>query len=382
MESRDISCEHSPYVQKRVSILGSRGIPARHGGFETFAEQISLYLVKNGWTVTVYCQNNSGKELFEEMWNGVRLIHIPVGCSDTVGSIIFDLKSTFHVMREKSLVFTLGYNTAIFSFCYRIFGITNLINMDGFEWRRKKWSLLQKCWLYLNERIACKVANHLIADHPEIKKHLQTRVKASKISMIPYGVDVIENCDVSVLRKFGLQQNCFALVVARPEPENSVLEIIQAYSSKKRGYNLVIVGSHDPRNYPYHAKLSLSAGDEVIFLGTVYDKNILNSLRRFCRLYIHGHQVGGTNPSLLEAMSAGNAILAHDNPFNRWVAGDSAVYFKDQSECSTALDSLIDNSEKLQKLGSNALKICKEKFVSEKVMSAYNDLLCAWLAKK
>ena len=369
------------YEKPKLAILGTRGIPACHGGFETFAEQLSLYLVSKGWAVTVYCQINGGDVFSEEVWNGVRLIHIPVQGSDTIGSIFFDWKSTLHALRERPLILTLGYNTALFSLMYRLAGVTNLINMDGFEWRRKKWSYLQRTWLYLNERFACLVANHLIADHPVINAHLCTRAKPSKITMIPYGADIVSKVDVNLLKPFGFEPGGYVLIIARTEPENTILEVVEAFSSRRRDCKLVLVGGFIPKINPYHAKIAAAAGDETIFLGPLYEKDVVMTLRTFCRLYIHGHQVGGTNPSLLEAMAAGSPVLAHDNQFNRWVSGGTAHYFKDSNACSLELDTLLDNSELLASLGRAARERCKMEFSNEIVLSKYQNLLDKWWRK-
>lgn len=361
-----------------LAILGTRGIPARHGGFETFAEQLALYLASKGWNVTVYCQNNGVGQCYEETWNGVSLIHIPVRGSDTPGSIVFDWKSTLHVLRERSLVLTLGYNTALFSIMYRLAGVTNLINMDGFEWKRKKWSLPQRAWLYLNERLACLLGNHLIADHPEVQTHLNTRVDRSKITMIPYGADIVHDADASLLQPFGLEPASYALMIARPEPENSILEVVTAFSAHPRGYRLVLVGAFDPERHSYHARVKAAAGSEVSFLDAIYDKEKVAALRYHCRLYIHGHQVGGTNPSLLESMAAGAPVLAHDNQFNRWVAGSSAIYFKDIVSCAEALGRLLPDNQLLCDLGHAGQGRCGQEFSSERMLADYEKLLHGW----
>ena len=377
---RELGCRRQQ--TRSVSILGTRGIPARHGGFETFAEQLALYLAARGWNVTVYCQNNGADKRYEEIWNGIRLIHIPVRGSDTIGSIYFDWKSILHVLREKSLVLTLGYNTAIFSVVHRLAGVTNLINMDGFEWRRQKWSLPQRAWLYLNERLACLLGNHLIADHPLVQAHLETRVAAGKITMIPYPAEIVDHADASLLEPFGLEPGSYVLVVARPEPENSILEIVTAFSSRPRGYRLVLVGAFDVRHFPYHARVQEAAGGEVSFLGAIYHKETVAALRYFCRMYIHGHQVGGTNPSLLESMAAGAPVLAHDNQFNHWVAGSSAHYFRDVETCAGQLDRLLPDTDLLRQLGSAGRARCEQVFAPQRVLSEYEELLQAWWARE
>jgi len=184
---------------KKLSILGCRGIPGSHGGFETFAERLSLYLVGQGWEVSVYCEDYEGKKISEAYWQGIRLIQVPVLKPSAAATILFDWKSTLHAAKEGNLMLTLGYNTALFCAWYRLKGLTNIINMDGLEWRRQKWNAPQRAWLYLNERLGCWLGNHLIADHPEIENHLATRVSRHKITMIPYGAQRISSADVSLL---------------------------------------------------------------------------------------------------------------------------------------------------------------------------------------
>ncbi len=155
-----------------LHILGTRGLPAAHGGFETFAEQLALHMVGTGWRVTVYCQVGGTGQVFEDEWKGVRRVRIPVATPGAPGTIVFDWKSTLRAMRNKDLVLTLGYNTAIFCALFRMKGIRNIINMDGIEWRRQKWGCVAKAWFWLNYWAGCWLGDHLVADHPEIKKHL------------------------------------------------------------------------------------------------------------------------------------------------------------------------------------------------------------------
>ena len=182
--------------------------------------------------------------------------------------------------------------------------------------------------------------NHLVADHPRIADHLATRVRRDKITMIPYGGLEVSVADEAILDEFGLLKNDYAIVIARPEPENSILEIVSGFSKKRRGNKLVVLGNYDNDN-AYHRAVLSSASDEVEFLGAIYDVEKVSALRFFCRAYVHGHQVGGTNPSLVESIGAGNAIIAHDNPFNRWVAGDGAVYFSGESQSSDVFDKIF-----------------------------------------
>lgn len=359
---------------RAVYILGIRGIPASHGGFETFAERLALYLVSQGWEVAVYCQASTGTEIWEDTWKGVRLIHIPIERDDAVGTVIFDWKSAVHASRQKGILLTLGYNTAIFCGLYPLKGQTNIINMDGLEWKRQKWNNVQRTWLFCNELMGCWFGTHLIADHPEIKNHLATRVPAEKITVIPYGADEVVNPDASLLEPYNLVPYQYAIIIARAEPENSILEIVKAFSRKKRGYKLFILGKYYP-DFPYHQEVQQAASEEVIFPGAIYEKAVVNALRYYARLYIHGHTVGGTNPSLVEALSASSAVLAHDNKFNRWVAGTDAHFFNDEEDCAIQLDQLLDNEEELKKMREFSYKRYHEQFSQDSDVKAYEALL-------
>ncbi|WP_456445942.1 DUF1972 domain-containing protein [Thiolapillus sp.] len=360
---------------KELAILGIRGVPAAHGGFETFAEKLSLYLVEKGWAVTVYCQIDGEGEVSADTWRGVQRINIPVARPGAAGTVIFDWKATRHAARHHKLTLTLGYNTALFCTWLRIRGVRNLINMDGIEWRRDKWSAAERAWLYLNERAGCLLGNHLIADHPQIEKHLQTRVSGRKISMIPYGADEITSADASLLAPLGVSPDGFALVIARPEPENSILEIVRAFSGKARGRQLVVLGNFDTENNPYHAQVQQVASEEVVFPGAIYEKPVLAALRYYTRLYIHGHTVGGTNPSLVEALGAGSPVLAHDNPYNRWVAGEGAAFFGDEDECAAALDALMGGTDDLGGMRQASRNRFDRAFRWQDILQAYENCI-------
>jgi hypothetical protein len=169
-----------------LAILGTRGIPARHGGFETFAEKLAIFLVGKGWEVDVYCQTDRQEEPY--FWNGIRLVPMRAPGDSAFSTIVFDLLATLHCLKNDRLPLVLGYNTAWLSIFYRLTGRRSVMNMDGIEWRRDRWPKYVKAWFWLNERLGCYLSNHLIADHPEILRHLATRVRTSKISLIAGGL--------------------------------------------------------------------------------------------------------------------------------------------------------------------------------------------------
>ncbi|MNJ31430.1 hypothetical protein D3C77_260670 [compost metagenome] len=367
---------------RKIFILGTRGVPAQHGGFETFAEKLSLFLISKGWQVTVYCQEDGQGSIWESDWQGVRRVHVPVTRSGALGTIIFDLKATFHALSQDGLFLTLGYNTAVFNVMQRIKGQVNVINMDGIEWRRDKWGLVAKSWFWLNERVGCWIGNHLVADHPNIKKHLESRVRSEKITMIPYGGDEVTSARADFLVPYDIQPGEFSVIIARPEPENSFLEMVAAFSRKTRKHKLVVLGNFSPTTNAYHRQVMDVASAEVIFPGAVYETAVVQALRFFSRFYLHGHRVGGTNPSLVEAMGASCAVIAHDNQFNRWVAGPDAAYFNSESDCSELFDSLLADNNAVTAMKAASRSRFHERFTWGRVLHEYEDLLVHWCPSK
>jgi len=362
-----------------LRILGTRGVPASHGGFETFAEYLALYLVARKWRVVVYCQEDCAGAVVTDSWKGVERVHIPVEIEGPLGTIIFDWKATTHAAQFGDLCLTLGYNTAIFCTMLRIKGVPNLINMDGIEWSRAKWGTVAKTWFWLNDWAGCWLGNHLIADHPDIKAHLLSRVAGNKITMIPYGADAVTRAPVEPLRALGLTPGRFLTVIARAEPENSLLEIVQGFSTRSRGIQLVVLGNYQDSN-AYHCAVKAAASAEVRFVGAIYDKSVVQALRFHCAAYVHGHQVGGTNPSLVEALGAGYAVIAHDNRFNRWVVGDGALYFDGAEGFARCMDIVSTNPTLLVSLREHGHKRFEEAFTWPNVLGQYEALLTRYQA--
>lgn len=360
---------------KTLRILGTRGVPAAHGGFETFAEHLALYLVEHGWRVVVYCQEEGTGPIIEDVWQGVERVRIPITQPGPFGTIVFDWHATRHAARHRDLCLTLGYNTALFCALLRLKGIPNIINMDGIEWSRAKWGAIARAWFWINDWAGCWLGNHLIADHPAIRQHLMSRVSADKISMIPYGAVPILAAPEESVQKLGLQPGSYLTLIARAEPENSILEVVSAFSQKRRGCTLAVLGHYDVTHNAYAQKVMQAASDEVKFLGAIYDREIVQALRCHSIAYIHGHQVGGTNPSLVEALGAGNAVLAHDNRFNRWVADPGARYFASTTECARLLDELLESPPALNAMRAASRKRFLESFTWPMVLTEYGKLL-------
>lgn len=366
-------------IKKTIRILGTHGVPAAYGGFETAAENVALFLAARGWRVIVYCQVDGAGLLREDTWRGLERVLIPIDVPGWRGTSKFDLLSIRHASKFRDLCLTFGYNTAIFNTLQRAKRIPNVINMDGIEWSRSRWGFFRQAILYTNERIACLVGNHLIADHPEIEKFLLTRAPARKLTTITYGADPVIDAPTTAAVSRGLEPGRYLTLICRPIPENSIAELVAGFSSRPRGYKLVLLGEYTPDSDPYHQMVVDSASDEVVFLGPIYDKAEVEALRFHSAAYLHGHTVGGTNPSLVEAMAAGNPVIAHDNPYNRWVARDAAVYFTTEDDVASHLDEILTSPCKLGQMRTASLRRHEAEFTWEHVAGQYEQLLLRFL---
>ena len=323
----------------RIAILGARGIPANYGGFETFAEQLATRLASRGHEVTVYaeCEDQPAQDTF---YQGVRVRPRRRPNWGPASVLAYDCACLWDARRGYDLVYMLGYGAAWACWWPRVFGVPVWINVDGLEWARSKWSWAARTYLRCMEWVATKVATRLIADAEAIAQRFrQTYSGGAPTSFIAYGAELVEAdaADPLGLAAWGLQAHRYMLVVARPEPENHVLEIIQGYLLHGGDWPLVVVGDVSGAGTPYQRELIALASDRVRFVGGIYDIERLKCLRAHAACYLHGHSVGGTNPSLLEALACGNVVVAHDNPFNREVARDAACFFSTEEQLAAAL---------------------------------------------
>ncbi len=362
-------------MSTHLNILGTRGVPAAHGGFETFAERLALYLARMGHTVTVYCQSQPGQDQTprEDVWNGIHRVHIGTRRGGALGTLQFDLACVRHVLDRPGVDLVLGYNTAVFNLLQKRAGRRVYVNMDGIEWKRAKWSLPARAWLFLNEIIGANLADLAIADHPEIRAHVARRCRRRPV-MIPYGADRVVRAGTEPIHRLGLVPRDYFVSIARIEPENSILELIEAHNRASTGRKLVVLGRLDADN-AYHRRIMQTAGQDVRFPGAIYEQTTVRSLRCHARAYLHGHQVGGTNPSLVEALGAGNAVIAHDNRFNRWTAGDGQFYFASVPEAVMHMRRLSVDDLAIKRAEKAARARHEAAFQWDDVLSRYQALM-------
>jgi glycosyltransferase involved in cell wall biosynthesis len=367
-----------------VRILGTHGVPAAYGGFETAADNVGRYLRSNGWRVVVYCQLPGSGPTTTDTWQNLERINICEPREGWLGTSSFDLKSIRHAMKHRGaddVWLTFGYNTGVFDIVPRLRRVPNVINMDGMEWTRARWGLAKQSILLGNERIAGWVGDLLIADHPEIARYLGRHFGSRRIVTIAYGAHEVTSAPNGPVRELGLVPGGYAMVVCRPIPENSVLEIVAAWARRPRGMPLLVVGPYREDD-PYARQVRAAASREVQFPGPIFDQGKLGALRYHAGVYLHGHTVGGTNPSLVEAMAAGNAVVAHGNVYNRWVAGPGNAYFTTENELAMLLDSVVPDEKARHKMGESSRARYRAEFTWERIGDQYEEALLTALHRR
>ena len=321
----------------RIALVGTRGVPARYGGFETCVEEVGLRLVKAGHEVVVYCRTDKGQERPDE-YEGMRLVHLPALRRRSLETLSHTALSVAHMMRHKPDV-AIVFNSAnsIFLPLLRARGIPVATHVDGLEWMRSKWQGLGRKYYRIAEQLAVRWSDGLIADAQGIADYYDGEFDAPT-TLIAYGAPVVTDDDPQVLTSLGLTPRGYHLVVARFEPENNVHMIVDGYRRSNARLPLVVVGSA-PYADEYTAIVHGLADERVRFLGGVWDQHLLDQLYANSMTYLHGHSVGGTNPSLLRALGAGAPTIAFDVVFNREVLLGAGRYFDDVHQVTREIES-------------------------------------------
>jgi glycosyltransferase involved in cell wall biosynthesis len=321
----------------RISMMGTRGVPARYGGFETCVEEIGQRLAKMGHEVSVYCrrvENEGGAcEPAPEDYLGMRLVWLPALRRKTLETLSHTALSVRHAMSHApDVAFVFNAANAPLLPLLRARRIPVATHVDGLEWKRAKWNGMGRRYYRAAEALAVRWSDALIADSRGIQDYYRERFSVPT-EYLPYGAPVLGATGSARIAELGLRPGRFHLVVARFEPENHVHLAIEGYSRSRAAHPLVVVGSA-PYADDYTAELErLAAADRrVRLLGAVWDQQLLDELYASALTYVHGHSVGGTNPSLLRAMGAGAATSAFDVNFNREVLGEHGRYFATPDE--------------------------------------------------
>ena len=307
----------------RIAILGTRGIPANYGGFETFAEELSTRLAARGHAVTVYCRDRPA----DSIYRGVRLQYLPTIRHKYFDTIAHTLFSTLHLLthRVDVALYCNGAN-AIFTVLPRLRGMPVALNVDGLERRRKKWNHAAKAWYLVSEWLATFLPNEVVTDARAIQDYYKQRY-GKRTTFIPYGAETGAVESTAALAELGLEPGRYFLYVSRMEPENHALEVRQAFERVRTDMKLALIGDA-PYARDYIRQVRDTRDPRIVIPGAIYGQGY-HELDAHCFAYIHATDVGGTHPALIEAMGRGALVLYRDNAENAEAAGDAGIPFGD-----------------------------------------------------
>jgi len=333
----------------RIALIGTRGAPARYGGFETAVEEIGARLADAGHGVVVYCRN-PGQDLTRH--RGMELVNLPALHARGLETLSHSFLSVLHQQlrpADVAVVFNAANAPLIPILHARRMPVA--VNVDGIEWRRSKWGPWAKRYYQRAEAIAVRTADALIADARGIQEYYRTTYGIESV-FIPYGTRVLTPRNDDGLAALGLRPHEYHLVVARFEPENNLPIIIRGYRASSARHPLLVVGDAQRRHPDLDGVVSTADADRrVKFAGPVWDQDLLDGLYLQSGTYIHGHSVGGTNPSLLRAMGAGAPVIAFDVNFNREVLADTGRYFADDATLAALLEGAESDPQDARRLG-------------------------------
>ncbi len=367
----------------RIAMIGTRGVPARYGGFETAIEEIGKRLVENGHEVVVYCR---GAEGAPKTYLGMELHHLPAVQSKVLETLSHTFLSVLHLIfqhRRPDAAIVFNAANSVFVPLLRLRAIPTAVHVDGLEWQRAKWGKWGRRYYRMAESLSIRWADALIADAAGIAEYYQAEFGAAT-EQIAYGAPILDSPGSDRLAPLGLEPRCYHLVVARFEPENHVLEIVRGFVASAAERPLVVVGSA-PYSDDYTAAIEAAADDRVQLIGGVWDQVQLDQLYANAASYLHGHSVGGTNPSLLRAMGAGTVTCAWDVSFNRGVLGPGGHYFSSESELADRLaeveTELTQSPANWQERAAQILERARLNYDWDEVASAYGELAARLAAR-
>ena len=362
----------------KIAILGTRGIPNHYGGFEQFAEYLSVGLVERGHDVTVY--NSHSHPYTKDEFKGVKIKHIydPENRIGTAGQFIYDLLCIVDTRKcDYDIILQLGYTSSSIFFDLHPKKSIVVTNMDGLEWKRTKYSAKVQKFLKWAESLAAKKSDYMISDSIGIQNYIKNKYKKDT-TYIPYGSYVVENYEESVCLDYDVQPYQYDMLIARLEPENSIEIILDGVAKSKLERTFLVIGKHETK-YGEYLKNKFINNKNIIFVGGVYNQTTLDNLRYFSNIYFHGHTVGGTNPSLLEAMGSYSLICANNNEFNKFILGDDAFYFDNSYEIADIINN-INKKSYANFLEKNIYKI-KTIYQWKNIIEQYENFLSLLVQK-
>jgi glycosyltransferase involved in cell wall biosynthesis len=358
----------------KLAILGTRGVPANYGGFETLAEELGRRLADRGHEVTVYGRRGFVDPALDS-YRGMQLVVLPSIRTKHLETVTHTFVSALHaVFARYDAVLLCNAANALFIPILRWTGTPVAINVDGLERRRRKWGGAGRAWYRLGERLAAWLPNRLVTDARVIERYYR-RFYSRPSVMIPYGGDIEPPTGTDILDRLGLEPGAYLLYVSRFEPENNPDRVLEAWARTPGDRRLVMLG--DARYAPELARrLRALADDRVLLPGAIYGSGYRELLFN-CRMYVHATEVGGTHPALVEAMGAGRPVLYYDTPENREVAVGAGLGFRfsGPTALERRLETLLDDAGRLAELGTSSRRRVEERYRWGAVADAYERVL-------
>ncbi len=355
----------------RIAIIGTRGIPNNYGGFEQISGYLSKGLVERGHSVTVY--NSHRHPYKEKSWNGVDIVHCydPEFLIGTAGQFIYDLNCIMNARKKNfDIILLLGYTSS--SVWGRLYPKRSIVinNMDGLEWKRAKYSNAVKKFLLYAEKLAIKWSDFYVADSIEIKKYLDEKYNVSS-KYIAYGAEVIDERNEEVLKQYDETGKDYFLLMARSEPENNIEVVLDGFCKSSSQKKFIVI-CHTKNKYGKYILNKYKDEKRIVFAGHLYNNVDVRTLISSSLLYFHGHSVGGTNPSLLEAMAGKALIAAHNNPFNKAVLNEDALFFTNRDDVKNIIERAKRGDEEQMMIENNFSKI-NTQFSWQKIVDEYEQ---------
>ena len=356
----------------RIAILGTRGIPANYGGFETFTEHLSTRLVARGHEVTVYCRSHyvSPREL---EFQGVHLKVLPTVRHKYFDTVVHTFLSALHAMpRRYDAALICNAANAPFASILRLTGTPVALNVDGLEHKRKKWNAIARNYYLLAEKLATILPTETVTDARVIQEYYQARYRVSS-TMIAYGAEVERRPDPTV-RRWRVEPHRYVLYVSRLEPENNAQMVIEAFKRVRTAHKLLIVGDAPyARDYIHDLKARARRDKRIVFTGFVFGRDY-RALQQNAYCYIHATEVGGTHPALLEAMGFGNCVLTLAAPENIEAVGDAGIPYTDENDLAEKLQRVLRDGSLVQSYRNRAQARVQERYDWDYVVDRYEDL--------
>lgn len=357
-------------MKQKLAIIGTNGLPGRYGGWDQLLNHLTSSL-SDKYEIVVYTSSYNAVKGLKE-YNGAKIKIIPLKANG-IQSVLYDGVSMFDACLKYDILLVLGTSGCIFLPLIKLFNKKIILNPDGAEWKRGKWNKYIKSFLKLSERLGVKLSDIVVADNIVIQNYLKEEYSKDSV-LIEYGGDHVKNIALKseTKLKYDIEDKSYAFKVCRIEPENNIDLILEAFRDLK--LKLVLIGNWNFSTYGKTLRDRYNDCENLLLLDPIYEQTILDELRSNCGIYVHGHSVGGTNPSLVEAMNLGLCCIVYGVDYNIETTENSAIYFNNVDDLKNAVNFFIDNKIDALKIGNDLKTLALKRYTWDNIISKYEKL--------